>query len=114
MLNVDFIDEDLRSEDIRDIGKCLTYIYEHQYEKDLFGDALSRYNDVVHEKASEYWSEMVESGSVDAVKKNIGASVSKAKRLVDVETLKHTDAREIGAEWICLQAIRMRDGVRRK
>lgn len=106
MLNVGFIDEDLRSEDIRDIGKCLTYIYEHQHEKELFGDTLSRYNAAVREKTEEYWSEMVASGSVDAVKRNIGASVTKAKRLVDVETLKHTDAREIGAEWICLQAIR--------
>ena len=49
---------------------------------------------------------MVKNGSIDAVKKDLKASQEKAKRLVDVDTVKHTDAREIGAEWICLQAIR--------
>lgn len=106
MLNVGFINDDLCSEDIRDIGKCLTYIYEHHQEKDLFGDTLSRYKDVVRKKAAGYWSQMVEPGSVDAVKKSIGTSITKAERLVDVDTLKHMDAREIGAEWICLQSIR--------
>lgn len=47
MLNVGFIDEPHRPEDIRDIGKCLTYIHEHQGEKDLFGNPLSRYNGFV-------------------------------------------------------------------
>ena len=40
MLNVSFIDEPHRPEDIRDIGKCLTYLHEHQGEKDLFGNPL--------------------------------------------------------------------------
>ena len=35
-------------------------------------------------------------------------ALEKAERLVDVNTIKHTDAREIGAEWVCLQAIRGR------
>ena len=30
MLNVGFINEDHQPEDIRDIGKCLTYLHEHQ------------------------------------------------------------------------------------
>ena len=32
MLNVGFIEEPHRPEDIRDIGKCLTYLHEHQVE----------------------------------------------------------------------------------
>lgn len=41
MLNVGFIDENHRPEDIRDIGKCLTYLHEHQGDGDLFGSPLS-------------------------------------------------------------------------
>ena len=41
MLNVGFIDEPHRPEDIRDIGKCLTYLYEHQGQEELFGNPLS-------------------------------------------------------------------------
>ena len=33
MLNVGFIKEEHRAEDIRDIGKCLTYLYEHRLRK---------------------------------------------------------------------------------
>ena len=40
------------------------------------------------------------------MKATIEESRKKAERLVDVNTIEHTDAREIGAEWVCLQAIR--------
>ena len=106
MLNVGFIDEPHHPEEIRDIGKCLTYIHEHQGEKDLFGNPLSRYNEFVQRKAQEFWHEMVNNGSIDAVKTTMEESRKKAERLVDVNTIQHTDAREIGAEWVCLQTIR--------
>ena len=106
MLNVGFIGEPHRHEDIRDIGKCLTYRHSHQEERDLFGSPFSRYSEFVQRKTREFWGEMVNNGSIDAVKTAIEESEGKAKRLVDVDTVKHTDAREIGAEWICLQAIR--------
>lgn len=106
MLNVGFINEEHRAEDIRDIGKCLTWLYEHQEEKGLFDNPLSKYNEFVRRKTEEFWSAIVRSGNIDAVKKNIEDSRKKAERLVEVDTMRHTDAREIGAEWMCLQAIR--------
>ena len=106
MLNVGFIDEPHRPEDIRDIGKCLTYLHEHHGQEELFGNPLSRYNEFVQRKAREFWHEMVNNGSIDAVKASMEESREKAGRLVDVNTIQHTDAREIGAEWVCLQAIR--------
>ena len=96
----------LRPEDVRDIAKCLTYMSEHKGEQDLFGGVLSKYNNTVKSKSKEYWNRMVELGKIDAVKRSIEASRVKAERLVDVKTIKHTDARDVGAEWICLQAIR--------
>ena len=106
MLNVGFIPESHRPEDIRDIGKCLTYKHSHQNLQDLFEGPFARYNEFVQRKTEEFWTEMVNNGSIDAVKEDIRQSREKARRLVDVDTVKHTDAREIGAEWICLQAIR--------
>ena len=55
MLNVGFIDEPHRPEDIRDIGKCLTYLHEHHGQEELFGNPLSRYNEFVQRKARELW-----------------------------------------------------------
>ena len=106
MLNVGFIEEAHSPEDIRDIGKCLNYLHEHQGERDLFGYPFADYNEFVRSKAEEFWTAMVKNGSIDAVKSAKEESRKKAERLVDVNTVKHTDARDIGAEWICLQAIR--------
>ena len=106
MLNVGFIEEAHSPEDIRDIGKCLNYLHEHQGERDLFGCPFADYNEFVRSKAEEFWTAMVKNGSIDAVKSAKEESRKKAERLVDVNTVKHTDARDIGAEWICLQAIR--------
>ena len=107
MLNVGFINEGHRPEDIRDIGNCLAYLHEHQGESNLFGSPLSRYNEFVQRKANEFWSEMVNNGSIDAVKTTIEESRQKAERLVDVNTIRHTDAREVGAEWIYLSIIQL-------
>ena len=106
MLNVGFIEEAHSPEDIRDIGKCLNYLHEHQGERDLFGCPFADYNEFVRSKAEEFWTAMVKNGSIDAVKSAKEESRKKAERLVDVNTVKHTDARDVGAEWICLQAIR--------
>lgn len=106
MLNVGFMTPRLRPEEVRDIAVCLTYMSEHHDEQDMFGGVLAKYNETVKSKAEEYWNRMIELGKIDSIKKSIEASRHKAERLVDVNTIKHTDARDVGAEWICLQAIR--------
>lgn len=105
LLNVGFI-HGLKPEEIRDISKGLTYKYEHQGESELWEDQMSVYSDVVREKIEEYWQMMIEQKSLDIIPNAIKASEAKARRRVDVDTLEHTDARDIGAEWLCLQAVR--------
>jgi hypothetical protein len=51
--------------------------------------------------ADKYWQEMVSRKKID-VSDQVFA---KSKRLVDIDTLKNKDAREIGAEWMCFQAL---------
>ncbi len=51
--------------------------------------------------ADKYWQEMVSKNKVDASDQTF----EKSKRMVDMDTLKHKDAREIGAEWMCYQAL---------
>ena len=105
LLNVGFL-SGLRPEDIRDIAKGLTYLNEHRDCETLFGDASARYSETVRAFIDKYWAMMVEQGSVDIVRQVMEESEKKARRMIDVETMKHTDAREVGAEWLCLQAIR--------
>ena len=51
--------------------------------------------------ANRYWKQLIEKGKVDVSDK----AMKKQKRLVDVDSIKHKDAREIGAEWMCYQAV---------
>lgn len=51
--------------------------------------------------ADEYWHQMVSKKKIDASDQ----AFKKSKRLVDIDTIKHKDAREIGAEWMCYQAL---------
>ena len=105
LLNVGFL-SGLRPEDIRDIGKGLTYMHEHRDRKTVFGDAFAHYSDTVRALIDKFWAMMVEQGSIDIVQRVMEESAEEARRMVDVQTMKHTDARELGAEWLCLQAIR--------
>ena len=105
LLNVGFI-HGLRPEEIRDISCGLTYKYEHQGDRELWDDQMAVYSDVVRQKIDEYWTRLVEEKKLDVIHRAFEASKAKAERRIDVDTLKHTDARDIGAEWLCLQAIR--------
>jgi Transposase DDE domain len=51
--------------------------------------------------AEKYWQEMVSKKKIDASDQGF----EKSKRLVDIDTLKHKDAHEVGAEWMCYQAL---------
>ena len=105
LLNVGFI-HCLKPEEIRDISCGLTYKYEHQGERELWEDQMTVYSDTVRQKIDEYWTRMVEEKKLDIIHQAFEASKAKAERRIDVDTLKHTDARDIGAEWLCLQAVR--------
>ena len=105
LLNVGFI-HGLKPEEIRDISRGLTYKYEHQGARELWEDQMAVFSDVVREKIDEYWAMMVEQKSLDIIPNAIRESQAKARLRIDVDTLEHTDARDIGAEWLCLQAVR--------
>lgn len=56
-------------------------------------------------KAEEYWQRMVNEGGIDRFNKKEGVARKEAERYVDLDTVEHTDAREVDAEWLCKQAI---------
>lgn len=51
--------------------------------------------------ADKYWNEMVSRKKIDAS----DLAFEKSKRMIDADTIKHKDAREVGAEWMCYQAL---------
>ena len=84
----------------------MTYKYDTQDKREFWEDKLCCYSDIVRQKIDEYWKMLEEEDKLDLIHNAIEASKEKSSRRVDVDTLEHKDARDIGAEWLCLQALR--------
>ena len=106
LLTIGFIEDPLEEEAFRDIVQCINIRHKNQHASDLFGDPGKEFSEYVRMKADEYWERMVRNGSIDKLRKSIEDSEKKAARLIDTDTMKHTDARDVGAEWVCLQTIK--------
>lgn len=102
---------DVGGNEISEIRRGLTYRMEQSgklpgqvrlFDADPCADSSQRVRDYV----SKFWQQMLDNGKIDAARDSYNEAERKARRLVDVNTIKHTDAREVGAENVCLQAIR--------
>lgn len=110
MLAVGFLPE-LTTDEICDIRRGLSYLLEQSGElpgqQHLFDmNPMKEMSEKVCSYVYSFWEEMKRKGTIDAARESYEESVQKARRLVDVNTIEHTDAREVGAENVCLQAIR--------
>ncbi|MCM1489636.1 MAG: hypothetical protein NC095_02245 [Muribaculum sp.] len=102
---------DLSGDDIPQIRRGLTYKMEQSGslpgQQKLFNiDPCAECSQKVRDYVEKFWQQMKDNGKIDAARDSYNEAGRKARRLVDVNTIKHTDAREIGAENVCLQAIR--------
>lgn len=94
ILNVGFLDH-LAPEQLNKIQKLLT----HRAEGKI---SLFEEPDFEAKKlAEELWQRIVAEKRIDLPEK----AFAKRQRLVDIDTLKHKDVREIGAEWMAYQAL---------
>ena len=92
ILNVGFM-EDVTPEQLNKIAKQLTVKYE--YKQPLFEPEA---DPVVKKYVDDLWQRIVASKKLDIV------SVGKLSRMVNADTLQHSNVREVGAEHICHQA----------
>jgi hypothetical protein len=56
-------------------------------------------------KADEWWQRMKEEGGIDRFDKKEQKARKESERYIDLATAEHTDARNVGAEWLCKQTI---------
>lgn len=74
----------------------------------ILNDRLNRRSNLFEEQdadvirlADQFWEQLVAGGKIDVSEQVF----VKKQRMVDVDTLTHKDAREVGAEWMCFQAM---------
>lgn len=102
---------DLCCDEIVQVRRGLTYLMERSSlipgQAVLFpDDPRSGYSEKVCGYIDTFWEQIKAGGKIDAARGSYDAAERKARRLIDVSTVRHTDAREAGAESVCLQAIR--------
>jgi hypothetical protein len=93
LLNIGFVD--LEVETLNKIRQIL------QDRLDRKTPLFEQTDELALKWADYYWDKLIRTNKVDASVQGF----EKSKQMVDIDTLKHKDAREIGAEWLCYQAL---------
>ena len=93
IVNVGFIDDDYSPEQLNQAAKMLTARYEQK--QSLFDPADA----AVVELAERLWQRIVKDKRLDLT------VYSPCSRHIDADTLRHSNVREIGAEWMCHQTL---------
>jgi transposase len=88
ILNIGFMDESLTGQQLSKIQQHLTDRYEHKQV--LFAED----DPVVISYVEDFWQRIV-SG------KRLDITLAQKQRLIDADTMQHSNVREVGAEWMC-------------
>ena len=80
---------------------------EHPEESaDLWGGELPGVPERSMELAETFWRQMVEAGTIDDDLAALRREKAECRHLLRDDSLEHEDGRDVGAEWLCLQAVR--------
>ena len=104
VLNIGF-EPELKPIQVHRIARALTKRFDNRNQLDLFNDRLIGLDELEQKFAEKYWQAMIDDGMIDRFNKREAEARKEAERYIDLDTVKHTDVREVGAEWLCKQAI---------
>lgn len=93
VLNIGFIDDDYSPEQLNQTARILTERYEQKQSLFAPTDAA------VMELAETLWERIIKDKRLDLTLH------SPTSRKIDADTMRHSNVREIGAEWICHQTL---------
>ncbi len=93
ILNIGFIEDDYSPEQLNQTARILTERYEHK--QSMFAPT----DTAVGELAETLWERIIRDKRLDLTLH------SPTSRKIDADTLRHSNVREIGAEWICHQTL---------
>lgn len=104
LLNVGF-EPSLNAFQVKKIARALTERFQNRHNQTLFAERLNGLTDHEQKMADEWWLRMIREGGIDRFDKKERDARGETERYIDLDTAKHTDARNVGAEWLCKQTI---------
>ena len=105
LLSPGFIFKGFSGEQLRLVAIGLTYRMEHKNENELFDASMFSYEQPVTELIESLWKMLISQNKVDVDINKDRLRIKKERNLLYAETIENREAREMGAEWSCYQAI---------
>ena len=105
VLNVGFVPQ-LDALQMRRIAYALTDRFKNRNAAGrLFGDDLSMLTEEERGFAEQFWQRMIDERTIDRFDAQENTDRKESEHYIDLDTAEHSDAREVGAEWLCKQTI---------
>lgn len=104
VLNIGF-KPNLTVKNVQRIALALTERFKKRNDENLFTENYGNLNKLELAKADEYWKRMRDEGGIDRFDNKEAKARSEASHYVDINSVEHTDAHNVGAEWLCKQAM---------
>ena len=104
ILNVGF-EPELLPRQMFKIANALTDRFKNRNTPQLFTSLLDQLSEFERNKGEEYWQRMINEGGIDRFNHQEKEAKKEAENYIDINTVKHTEVREVGAEWLCKQTI---------
>lgn len=104
VLNIGF-EPNLTVKNVQRIALALTERFKKRNDENLFTENYGNLNKLELAKADEYWKRMRDEGGIDRFDNKEAKARSEASHYVDIDSVEHTDTRNVGAEWLCKQAM---------
>ncbi|GAB1415245.1 hypothetical protein MASR2M117_19390 [Paludibacter sp.] len=89
----------------KQVAQLLTYWKDNREQVGLFA-IEDAYEPVILEFATKYWNLIKEKGTLDINQAKDKKRIEKERGLVYEDSIRNGDARDLGSEWLCYQAIK--------
>ncbi|MFV0327193.1 MAG: hypothetical protein ACK5LF_22940, partial [Bacteroides xylanisolvens] len=104
VLNIGF-EPSLKPLQVKRIARALSLRFQNRHSQSLFQKNQDGLTEEERLFAEKYWQRMIDEGGIDRFNQKENQSKKESERYIDLDTVEHTDARNVGAEWLCKQTI---------
>lgn len=105
LLNVGFLDKEVDMDRLNQVRRILGKRYQDIVGGSELFDIKTDNPVVVNQLVEELWNRLVSENRIDIGQKQPKAPTVRQRHMVFEESIRHPEVREIGAEWLCRQAL---------
>jgi len=105
LLNVGFIDDVVDIDQLNQVRRILCNRYEEALGQPQLFKIKTNNEPIVNQLVDDYWGRLIREKRIDIGQRENKQPTEKQRRMVDSDSIRNRDVREIGSEWLCYQAL---------